>query len=138
MIVKTWKKIAATGAAAAVAGMGMLATAAPASAATYGGQCGSGYGVIRSASVGGEGTAFLTYNSSNATNCVVVIRNNPGSAVLMNAWIKRSSESTWRDDRGYYTTYAGPVYRNAPSQCVDWGGYIQGGGRVDFTNDACG
>jgi hypothetical protein len=129
-------KIAATGLAAAAATVGALATAGPASAATYGGQCGTGYGVIRVASVGGQGTAFLTYNSSNGNNCVVLIRNSPGTAISMSARVKRSSESTWQTDSGNYTTYAGPVYRNAPDQCVDWGGHI-GNFRVNFWNDAC-
>lgn len=130
------KTATAVGLAAVTAGAGLAATAVPASAATYGGQCGSGYTVVRSSSVGGSGTAFLAYNASNGKNCVVVVRNSPGTAVPMTARLKLSSESSWQEDSGNYTTYAGPVYRAAAGQCVDWGGSIQNY-VVHFENDAC-
>ncbi|GLU48383.1 spore-associated protein A [Nocardiopsis ansamitocini] len=134
---KLGKKLTALGMTTGMILAALAATAAPASAATYGGQCGSGYNVIRSASVGGQGTAFLTYRAANTTNCVVVIRNSPGAAIPMNAWLKRSNESTWQQDPGNWTTYAGPVYRSAASQCVDWGGSI-GNYQVTYRQDACG
>ena len=101
----------------------VLANPAPAAAASYNGQCGSGYGVVNQASVPG-GTVYLTYNNSNGRNCVVVLRSNPGAAMNMDAALKRSDSTSWRTDPGSFTTYAGPVYQEAAGQCVDWGGAI--------------
>ncbi|MEU0485460.1 spore-associated protein A [Streptosporangium sp. NPDC006013] len=113
-----------TGAALAVV-TGTIATAAPASAAAYGGQCGSGYGVVNQFNLpDSRGTVFLTYNSSTGRNCVVTVRTTPGAATLMEAYLRRSSASTWTKDSGNYTTYAGPVYVSAAGACVDWGGTI--------------
>jgi hypothetical protein len=102
-----------------------LASPAPASAASYSGECGSGYGVVNSASVPG-GTVHLTYNNSNGRNCVVVTRSSPGSAMNMDASLKRSDSTSWKTDPGSFTTYAGPVYLDAAGHCVDWGGSIGG------------
>ncbi|MFC7328673.1 spore-associated protein A [Marinactinospora rubrisoli] len=122
---KMIQKAALFGAAAAMALAGSVATAAPASAATYGGQCGTGYGVVNDFDLpNNRGTVFLTYNSSNGNNCVVTIRTTPGTATFMEAFLKRSSSSTWVRDDGNYTTYAGPVYVAARGECVDWGGTI--------------
>lgn len=116
------KKIVVTVLAALGAAFGMaLVSPGVASAAGYNGACGSGYRVIDSHNITG-GTIYLTYNGSR--NCVVTIRNNPGKAVPMNAWIKRSTSSTWIQDPGSYTTYAGGVYVTAPGVCIDWGGGI--------------
>ncbi|MET8052756.1 spore-associated protein A [Streptosporangium sp. NPDC005286] len=124
---RTFTKIAATGLAAIAMTAGTLATAAPASAATYGGQCGSGYSVVNQRTITGKGTVFLTYNSANGNNCVVTIRNTPGTAVSMFAGIARQSDPAWGAvDEGNYTTYAGPVYRYAKGSCVTWGGAISG------------
>lgn len=121
------KKVVATGLVAAAMTAGTLVTAAPASAATYGGQCGSGYSVVNQRTITGKGTVYLTYNSSNGNNCVVTIRNNPGAAVQMFAGIARQSDPAWGAvDEGNYTTYAGPVYRYAKGSCVTWGGAITG------------
>ncbi|WNV84395.1 spore-associated protein A [Umezawaea sp. Da 62-37] len=96
-----------------------------ASAATYNGMCGSGYSVVNSRAVVG-GTVFLTYNASTGYNCVVTVRNSPGAKLPMGARVSRSSDPGWVYDNGDYTTYAGPVYRSAPGECVDWGGGING------------
>ena len=118
-------KIGLIGVAVVATATGTIATAGPAAAATYGGQCGSGYGVVNRFDLPtNRGTVFLTYNSGNGNNCVVTVRTNPGAATLMEAALKRSSSSTWNVDSGNYTTYAGPVYVSAPGQCVDWGGTI--------------
>jgi hypothetical protein len=118
-------KTALIGAAAAAVVTGSITMAAPASAASYGGQCGSGYGVVNSFSLpDSRGTVFLTYSSATGKNCVVTVRTTPGTATLMEAYLKRSSSSTWVKDSGNYTTYAGPVYVSAAGQCVDWGGTI--------------
>ncbi|WP_370011222.1 spore-associated protein A [Nocardiopsis sp. LDBS0036] len=111
---------------AAVAGLALtmaVGTPMPATAASYGGQCGSGYGVVNEASVNG-GTVFLTYNNSNGRNCVVVVRTDPGSAVNMDAALKRSDSTSWDTDPGDWTEYAGPVYADAAGHCVDWGGVV--------------
>ncbi|OOC53591.1 MULTISPECIES: spore-associated protein A [Nocardiopsis] len=111
---------------------GSLALASPASAAgpvaSYNNACGSGYGVVNYANVGSKGTVFLTYNNSTGYNCAVTVRANPGAAVEMVVSLKRTSDpaSEARVDSGYYTTYAGPVYRSAAGSCVDWYGYIDG------------
>lgn len=100
-----------------------LASPAPAAAASYGGECGSGYGVVNQASITG-GTVYLAYNNSNGRNCVVVIRSNAGAAMNMDASLKRSDATSWQTDPGNWTTYAGPVYLEAAGHCVDWGGVI--------------
>ncbi|WP_159942915.1 MULTISPECIES: spore-associated protein A [unclassified Nocardiopsis] len=111
---------------------GSLALAAPASAAapvaTYNGACGSGYSVVNHANISTKGTVFLTYNSSNGYNCAVTVRANPGTALPMAVGLKRTSDSPSQaqQDEGNYTTYAGPVYRSAAGQCVDWFGTISG------------
>jgi hypothetical protein len=96
--------------------------------APYNGVCGAGYVQIDSMLVpSGAGVVYLTYNSSTGKNCVVTIRNTPGSALPMNAYIGLSSSPTWADtDPGNFTTYAGPVYVYAPHKCIDWGGMING------------
>ncbi|MEV2274739.1 spore-associated protein A [Nocardiopsis sp. NPDC049922] len=113
----------------AAAGLALAATAAvaapaPASAASYGGRCGSGYGVVNQAAVPG-GTVFLTYNDANGQNCVVTVRDRTGSAISMDAALKTSDGTSWQTDAGQWQTYAGPVYVSAAGQCVDWGGAIQ-------------
>jgi hypothetical protein len=99
-------------------------SSATASAANYNGVCGSSYGVVDHTDIGG-GTIWLTYSSSTGENCVVTVRDNPGAAEGMNAWVKLSSSPTWHQDPGNFTTYAGPVYVSAPHQCIDWGGGIE-------------
>jgi hypothetical protein len=104
-----------------------------ASAATYGGQCGGGYGVVASAGVTG-GTVFLTYNNATGTNCVVTVRDQPGAAEEMVARVGRTGDpGSVRTDKGNFTTYAGPVYVPAAHHCVDWDGDIKGswGGQND-------
>lgn len=118
-------KAALIGGAAAAVVTGTIVSAAPASAATYGSQCGSGYSVVNHFNLpDNRGTVFLTYSSSTGRNCVVTVRTNPGAATLTEAYLRRSSTSTWTKDSGNYTTYAGPVYVSAAGHCVDWGGTI--------------
>ncbi|OQD53461.1 spore-associated protein [Streptomyces phaeoluteigriseus] len=103
------------------------ALAAPASAVpntTPGKVCGSGYKTVNSAPVGSLGTVYLAYNASNGNNCVVTIRNNPGTAVDMSAWIYVPDTNEGDDDYGRYTSYAGPSYVIGKGYCVDWGGSI--------------
>jgi hypothetical protein len=102
--------------------------AVTAAAASYGGECGSGYGVVNSAAIGSKGTVFLTYNASNGYNCVVAKRNSTGSAVLVEAGLAIHPVGThWpKFDGGYYTSYAGPLYLSAADKCVDWMGRISG------------
>lgn len=126
------------GAAAAVglALVVLMAGPAPATAASYGGQCGSGYGVVNEAAVSG-GTVYLAYNSSNGRNCVVVVRSSAGGALNMDAALKRADSTSWETDPGDWTEYAGPVYLDAAGQCVDWGGAI-GDAWVVRTGTNCG
>jgi hypothetical protein len=100
------------------------APAAASSAAAYNGACGSGYSVIDSLPISTTGTVYLTYNGTNGYNCVVTIRSNPGTAVFMLAAIELTGSGNWVRDKGYYTTYAGPVYLHAAGQCIDWDGQI--------------
>ncbi|MER6415937.1 spore-associated protein [Streptomyces humidus] len=103
------------------------ALAAPASATpntTPQKVCGSGYKTVNSAAVGSLGTVYLTYNAGNGNNCVVTIRNNPGTAVDMSAWIYVPDTNEGDDDYGRYTSYAGPSYVIGKGHCVDWGGGI--------------
>jgi hypothetical protein len=112
--------------------LGSLTLAAPASAAApvapYNNACGSGYSVVNHANIGSKGTVFLTYNGSNGYNCAVTVRADPGTRLQMAVGLKRSSDSPSQavQAEGSYTTYVGPVYRHAPSHCVDWFGYISG------------
>ncbi|WP_207921183.1 spore-associated protein A [Micromonospora sp. KC721] len=119
------QKIAALGLASAAATAGALVSAAPAQAALYGGQCGSGYNVVNLIDLPDlRGTVYLTYSTSTRKNCVVTLRERPGTATLMEAYLRRSGTSSWVKDSGNYTTYAGPVYVSAAGSCVDWGGTI--------------
>jgi len=105
----------------------VTAMAAPASAApntTPQKVCGSGYKTVNSAPVGSLGTVYLTYNSSNGKNCVTTIRNTPGTAVDMSAWIYVPDTDQGDDDSGQYTSYAGPTYVYGKAHCVSWGGNI--------------
>ncbi|MFL1378431.1 spore-associated protein A [Nocardiopsis protaetiae] len=123
---------------AAAVGVAVVGLAAPASAAAYGGQCGSGYGVVNKIEFpDNRGTTFLTYNSSNGNNCVVTVRTTPGAAAPMDAFIRVSGTSAWKSDPGNFTTYAGPVYLSAAGRCVDWGGTI-GTATKSLTRTNCG
>ncbi|MFE2989645.1 spore-associated protein [Streptomyces sp. NPDC059262] len=117
-----------TGAAlAALAIGGTTALAGPASAApntTPQKVCGSSYKTVNSAPIGKLGTVYLTYNASNGKNCVVTIRNNPGTRLDMSAWIYVSDTDQGDQDYGQYTSYAGPTYVYGKAHCVDWGGNI--------------
>lgn len=127
------QKIAALGLATAAATAGVMINAAPAHAALYGGQCGSGYGVVNLIDLpDNRGTVYLTYSSSTGKNCVVTVRENPGTATLMEAYLRRSGTSSWVRDSGNYTTYAGPVYVSAAGSCVDWGGTIGTASRTRY------
>lgn len=84
--------------------------------------CGSGYAVIDSAALTG-GRAYLLYNSGNGSNCVVTLKTKAGSASSMAAFLEPQGQSRTTDS-GSYTSYAGPVKRSAPGQCVKWGGSI--------------
>ncbi|WP_046471550.1 hypothetical protein [Allosalinactinospora lopnorensis] len=122
------KKAAVAVGVAATALAGTVATASPAVAATYAGECGGGYGVVNSAPIGSVGTVFLTYNSSNGYNCVVAKRNAAGSPVIIEAGLSiHPAGNHWDVYEGdYFTSYAGPIYLHAAGQCVDWMGRISG------------
>ncbi|MET7613085.1 spore-associated protein [Streptomyces bauhiniae] len=116
------------GALAALALGAGTAMAAPASAApntTPQKVCGSSYRTVNSAAVGSLGTVYLTYNASNGKNCVTTIRNSPGTAVDMSAWLYVADTDQGDDDYGSFTSYAGPTYVYGKGHCVDWGGQIK-------------
>ncbi|MEV5335894.1 spore-associated protein A [Streptomyces werraensis] len=117
-------RAAATLGVAGAAFTAMVVTAPAASAATYNGGCGSGYYVINSASVGSVGTVFLTYNNSTKQNCVVTIRNSSGTAVTVCEEITRHGDGYLVKECEAATTWGGPIYINAPGQCVSWYGEI--------------
>lgn len=96
----------------------------PEASAAYNGACGSGYNVINSHSLPG-GTVYLTYNNNTGKNCVVTVRNSPGSPILMCAGVMRTG-GTWNPECGNFTSHAGPRYVYAPNACIDWGGKIKG------------
>ncbi|MEU0674593.1 spore-associated protein [Streptomyces sp. NPDC006172] len=129
--------------AAALAALSLGATtalAAPASAApntTPQKVCGSGYKTVNSAPVGSLGTVYLTYNAANGNNCVVTIRNSPGAAVYMAAWIFIDATLETDEDYGQFTSYAGPAYAVGKGHCVDWGGGIANT-HVTITQSNCG
>ncbi|MGI5379210.1 spore-associated protein [Streptomyces sp. CA-251387] len=129
--------------AAALAALTVGSTAAltaPASAApntTPQKVCGSAYKTVNSAPVGSLGTVYLTYNASNGKNCVATIRNNPGTALEMSAWVYVPDTEQGDDDWGVYTSYAGPTYVYGKAHCVDWGGHISNV-YVQVTGSNCG
>ncbi len=79
---------------------------------------------MNSVPVGSLGTVYLTYNAANGKNCVATIRNNPGTAVDMSAWVGVPDTDEYDDDYGRFTSYAGPTYVYGKGHCVDWGGHI--------------
>ncbi|WDZ86001.1 hypothetical protein [Micromonospora cathayae] len=121
--------------AAVAAGLTTL-TPGAAQAAPYNGACGSSYGVIDAMSLVGRGTVYLTYSGSTGKNCVVTVRDNPGTRLPMSASVSLAG-APWITDSGNYTTYAGPVYVSAPGRCIDWGGSINGLGSYQY-NVHCG
>jgi hypothetical protein len=120
-------------AAVAAAGVVALGVAAPgASAATpktstapapYNGVCGTGYKVVNSAPVGTVGMAYLTWNATTGLNCVVEIRNVPGTPVPMSLGIANDEIRNNNDD-GDYSFYAGPLYEPGRATCMNWWGNI--------------
>ncbi|GAB1821133.1 spore-associated protein A [Herbidospora sp. RD11066] len=133
------RKVASLGlTTAAVVAAAVVGMATPASAALYGGQCGSGYNLVNVRDFPDmRGTVYLTYNASTGKNCVVTIREKPGAATLMEAYIRRTGTTTWVKESDNFTTYAGPVYLSAAGSCVDWGGTI-GTASVGRTGTNCG
>lgn len=121
-------KLVKTAAVTAIMVAGSLAAGTPAYAASYGGECGSGYAVVNSDPIGTKGTVFLTYSSATGKNCVVAKRNSVGSAVLVEAGLGINPVgSHWPAYQGdYFTSYAGPIYLSAADRCVDWMGRISG------------
>ncbi|WP_019074545.1 hypothetical protein [Streptomyces hokutonensis] len=130
------RRKAATATALAVLALGgTLAATTPASAATptqYNGACGTGYDVIRATPIHSSqsaipATTFVTFNSAVGKVCAVTVRTNPGARVFMevtlDTWPYSSGEAR---DSGSYTSYAGPVYKDAPDdgQCLTWSGSI--------------
>lgn len=119
------RTLTALGMTAAAVATGAVVNAAPAFAALYGGQCGSGYNMVNLIDLPDlRGTVYLTYNASTGKNCVVTIREKAGTATLMEAFIRKTGTTTWIKDSGNFTTYAGPKYLSAAGSCVDWGGTI--------------
>ncbi|MER5875360.1 spore-associated protein [Streptomyces sp. NPDC060235] len=122
------RSVLVAGASAALLMGASTALAAPASAApntTPQKVCGSAYKTVNSAAIGSQGTVYLTYNASNGKNCVTTIRNSPGTAVDMSAWVYVSDTGVGDDDYGQFTSYAGPTYVYGKGHCVDWGGQIK-------------
>ncbi|MCX4912713.1 spore-associated protein [Streptomyces sp. NPDC060011] len=122
------RSVLVAGASAALLMGASTALAAPASAApntTPQKVCGSAYKTVNSAAIGSQGTVYLTYNASNGKNCVTTIRNSPGTAVDMSAWVYVSDTGVGDDDYGQFTSYAGPTYVYGKGHCIDWGGQIK-------------
>ena len=137
---RSTRSVLAASALAALSVGATTALAAPASAAadiTPQSVCGSSYKTVNSAAVGSLGTIYLTYNSSNGKNCITTIRNTPGTAVDMSAWIYVPDTDEYDDDYGQYSSYAGPRYVYGKAHCVDWGGNIDNV-HVQVYNSNCG
>ncbi|MFF7725710.1 spore-associated protein A [Streptomyces sp. NPDC008001] len=119
--------LAATTVTALVVGTG-TAGAAPAPAATYNRECGSGYVQVNQIPIPGRGSVLLAYSAATGKNCVVTKRNtSTGSPLWVGSWIQRNQELKSKQEQyGFYTSYAGPVYLDAKGKCVDWGGEIDG------------
>ncbi|WP_063804260.1 hypothetical protein [Streptomyces roseifaciens] len=119
--------VTATTVTALVAGSGM-SVAAPARAAAYNQECGTGYAQVNQIPIPGRGTVFLSYNKATGKNCVVTKRNSStGSRLWVGSWIQRNQELKSKQEQyGFFTSYSGPVYLDAKGKCVDWGGEIDG------------
>ncbi|MEV5238423.1 spore-associated protein A [Streptomyces cinnamoneus] len=118
---------AATTVTVLVAGAG-TSVAAPARAAAYNQECGTGYKQVNQIPIPDRGTVFLAYNAANGKNCVVTKRNtSTGSALWVGSWLQRDKDLKSKQEQyGFFTSYAGPVYLDAKGKCVDWGGEIDG------------
>jgi hypothetical protein len=123
------KRLGSVAAVIGLTAVGTIAATGTASAASYNGVCGSGYGVIDTMDVG-TGTAYLTYNSSSGKNCVVTVSDKPGTTLLLDTRLRlHRSNTDWADseyDAGFFKYYAGPVYASAAGRCIDWGGNAGG------------
>ncbi|MFF4161197.1 spore-associated protein A [Streptomyces sp. NPDC001678] len=110
-----------------VAGGG-TSVAAPARAAAYNHECGSGYAQVNEIPIPGRGAVYLAYNASTGKNCVVTKRNSTtGSPLWVGSWIQRNTELKSKQEQyGFFTSYSGPVHLDAKGKCVDWGGEIDG------------
>jgi hypothetical protein len=100
-----------------------------AQAARYGGQCGTGYSLKSELQVTG-GTVYLA--TKGDAGCAVTIRNDPGTRMPMSVWIRASGTTTWINDPGNYTHYAGPRHTSSPWYCWDYGGQINGAGGTRY------
>ncbi|GII28131.1 hypothetical protein Pmi06nite_15730 [Planotetraspora mira] len=112
------KRTAVLAGAAALAGTVM---AAPASAATPAGICGSGYYVLDSHAVGAYATVYVLYKSGG-DNCAVTLLKKPDGKKHQLGVYLRYQGGTMQKDVDMYSTYAGPVYVHAPSKCIEWSG----------------
>ncbi len=88
------------------------------------GVCGSSYTTqVHSRDLAGKARIYLLYSPTTGKNCAVTIKTTKlGSATSTEAWLIRSGDTAWQKDVGSYTYYAGPVYRYAPSSCVQYAG----------------
>ncbi|MEU4351789.1 spore-associated protein A [Streptomyces sp. NPDC023838] len=113
---------AAPEAAAATPHNSRPAVAAQPAGGEYNGACGSGYEVIDEMRLESGATVYLTYSASGY-NCVVTVRQYPGSPAWTTAWLANADDSSSRrEDADDYTSYAGPVFVYAKGSCVSWGG----------------
>ncbi|MEO6082508.1 MAG: M23 family metallopeptidase [Umezawaea sp.] len=86
--------------------------------------CGSGYKVVDSAALGTKGRVYLTYNASNANNCVVTMKHTKlGTASASSAFLEVEGAARTTDS-GSFSYYAGPVRKAASNKCVKWGGSV--------------
>jgi hypothetical protein len=138
MNTRSKKTIAVTiGVAAGFAGV-LFAGAGPAEAASAdqaAAICGSGYynidsyGLIKS-------TIYLEYNGY--TDCAVnILLSDHSTPIDINVYLDGPNPSWGGNldngsrDSGWYSHYAGPVYTNAPHECIKWGG---GDGYMTFNS----
>lgn len=82
--------------------------------------CGAGYGVIDSHALTGA-TVYLLYSDTTGDNCVTTLVTTASGTASMNATLAVEGGASGSNS-GSFTYYAGPVYENAPNQCVKWGG----------------
>ncbi|GLW05024.1 peptidase M23 [Microtetraspora sp. NBRC 13810] len=84
--------------------------------------CGSGYKKVDSAAVGSAATAYLLYNASSGSNCVVTMKKTSvGTKTAVTAYLEVKGKAR-ATDSGSYAYYAGPVRAPAKQTCVKWGG----------------
>lgn len=86
--------------------------------------CGSSYTTrVHTRDLSGKARMYLLYSPTTGKNCAVTIKTTKiGALSSTEAWLIKQGDSEWQKQVGQFKYYAGPVYRYAPSSCVQYAG----------------